>query len=84
MFFLFHNQISSSPVYTSPLYADKKTMKKATKQQKERYAKKVDEILNDWFNISCDNTFMRLRILTATFKLLVNSNGKSKNRLSKT
>jgi hypothetical protein len=44
---MFYNQTSYPPLYNSPIYADEETLSKATKEQKQRYARKVHEILDN-------------------------------------
>lgn len=71
---MFHNQTSYSPIYNSPIYADEETLSKATKEQKQRYKEKKQKILDEWYDI---NILWRLRILTFTFKQLVECQSKS-------
>lgn len=71
---MFHNQTSYSPLYNSPIYADEETLSKATKEQKQRYARKMYEILDNWYDT---NILWRLRVLTFTFKYLVKCQSKS-------
>lgn len=74
MFFIFHNQTSSPPLCKSPIYADDETLSKATDEQKQRYAKKMYEILDNWYDT---NILWRMRILTFTLQQLVKCQSKS-------
>lgn len=74
MFFMFNNQTSFYPLYNSPIYADDETLSKATEEQKKRYAKKMYEILDKWYDT---NILWRMRIVTFTLQQLVKCQSKS-------
>jgi hypothetical protein len=72
--FIFQHWDYPTHLYNSPIYADKELLSKATEEQKQWYAKEMYKILDEGYDT---NILWRLRILTFTFKQLVECQSKS-------
>jgi hypothetical protein len=72
--FIFQYWDYPTHLYNSPIYADKELLSKATEEQKQWYAKEMYKILDEGYDT---NILWRLRILTFTFKQLVECQNKS-------